>query len=136
MKAWKSLLVVLIALWLPVQGYGAVAMPFCKHGTQAPAAMAGHDVDHAAHAHSGHGAGTDHRHAGAHHDGSQPATGEHAGLACNDCGACHLACAPAISALGLVSATIGGNVFEPVPAISPHDFYPERLQRPPLPAPL
>jgi len=30
MKRWKTVLVALISLWLPVQGYGAVAMPFCQ----------------------------------------------------------------------------------------------------------
>ncbi len=31
MNRWRSILSVVIALWLPLQGYAAVAMPFCQH---------------------------------------------------------------------------------------------------------
>ena len=136
MKRWKTVIVLLISLWLPLQGYGAIAMPFCQqHG------MAGAGAAHTGLSNEQHVGHSDHM---THHDspgnpaGFSPA--EHVGsdvtggLACNDCGACHLACAPAISANAPVLMLIGDAVLEPSPADSPHFFYPEQLQRPPLPA--
>ena len=136
MKRWKTVLVALISLWLPVQGYCAVAMPFCQQQGMAAAGAAHtepsqeHHVDHSGHM--------------AHNDSPTDATGishsEHtssdatSGLACNNCGACHLACSPAIAAIAPVAVLIGDFVLESSPADSPHFFYPEQLQRPPLSA--
>lgn len=132
MKSWKSLVVVLIALWLPLQGYGAVAMPFCKHsGSDAGAASAGHDGHH-----SGHDAAPAHHHGDG--IGSQGGPGvadsQGAGLACNDCGACHLACSPLLFSPSPAFTTTGSTVFDPQPLRSPLSFTPEQPQRPPLPA--
>ena len=74
----------IVMLWLPLQGYAAVIMPFCQHalGDAGGAPMSG-DQEHQ------------------HHDG-KAANGEHhhghdtKGFACNDCGACHLACCSSI----------------------------------------
>lgn len=128
MKRWKSFNCVLIALWLPLQGYAAVAMPFCQH-SMAGTSGAPTSADHA---HL-----TD-AHAGMHHDdtGDPQASvvNEAGGLACDNCGACHLACAPAIFALVSVSLLVAGSVFESALTDSPHIFYPEQPQRPPLSA--
>jgi MinD superfamily P-loop ATPase len=56
------------------------------------------------------------------------------GLACNNCGACQLACSPAISAVAPVAVLTGAFVLGASPADSPRFFYPEQLQRPPLSA--
>jgi ferredoxin len=136
MKRWKTVIVLLISLWLPVQGYGAIAMPFCQqHG------MAGAGASHTGASHEQHAGHSDHM---AHHDSPSDAAGishaEHAGddaassLTCNNCGACHLACSPAISAISSIAVLTGRSVLEPSPADSPHFFYPEQLQRPPLSA--
>jgi len=136
MKRWKTVLVALISLWLPVQGYGAIAMPFCQqYGMAASGSMHVEPSQEHHGSHSGHMT---------HEDSPNDATGiahaEHAGsdvtagLACNNCGACHLACAPAITAIAPVAVLIGAFVLEPSPADSPHFFYPEQLQRPPLSA--
>jgi hypothetical protein len=133
MKRWKTVIAVLISLWLPVQGYGAIAMPFCQQHGMASASVAHAEPPQHYAGHSDHMA---------HHDSpSDPARISHAehtgsdvtsGLACNDCGACHLACSPAISANAPVLLLIGDAVFESSPADSPRFFYPDQLQRPPL----
>ena len=139
MNRCRSILSVLIAMWLPLQGYAAVAMPFCQHSMAAVSAHAG-DADHSRHHHDGHSHMT---HVDAPGSISQSTdangpqttlTGEAGGLACNDCGACHLACAPAIAAIVSVPLLIAGSVLESALADSPHFFYPELPQRPPLPA--
>jgi hypothetical protein len=130
---WKKWIVVVIALWLPLQGYGAVAMPFCKHGPAMPVSLAA--VPSHADAQDGHEG-----HVGVpHHDHEadrQPAgsTDGHAGLGCNDCGACQLACAPLIvSAVPHVTAS-GSPVYDTLPVGSLTSVSPKQLQRPPLAA--
>lgn len=126
MKRWKSFICVLIALWLPLQGYGAVAMPFCQHD------MAGASVspEPASQHHDGH-AGMQHDDSGASPSG---ATDQAGGLGCNNCGACHLACAPAISAMATVCLLIARPVLQSTRADSAIFFYPEQPQHPPLSA--
>jgi ferredoxin len=134
MKRWKTVIVALISLWLPLQGYGAIAMPFCQQHGMAAAGTGLADTEHHD-AHPGHMAHNDSPTdaAGISHakHASSDATG---GLACNNCGACHLACSPAISAIAPIAALIGDFDLESAPADSPHFFYPEQLQRPPLSA--
>ena len=36
MRCSRLMLTVLMILWLPLQGFAAVAMPFCKHALHAP----------------------------------------------------------------------------------------------------
>jgi ferredoxin len=137
MKRWKTVLVALISLWLPVQGYGAIAMPFCQqHGmakaeTAYPAGTSQehHDAHpgHMAH----HASPNDAAEIGLSEPGGEDVT---SGLACNNCGACHLACSPAIPAIAPVAALIGEPVLDSSRADSPRFFYPEQLQRPPLSA--
>jgi ferredoxin len=139
MNRWRSILSVLIALWLPLQGYTAVTMPFCQHSMAMASAHFG-NAGHSRHHHDGHSDMT-HSHAqgsasqSADADSSQTAVmGEASGLACNNCGACHLACAPAIVAVVFFPLLIAGSVLESARADSPQFFYPEQPQRPPLPA--
>jgi ferredoxin len=136
MKRWKTALVALISLWLPLQGYGAVAMPFCQQHGMAAAGAAHAEPSQEHHGgHSGHMA-----HADSPRDAAGVSLAGHgssdaaSGLACNNCGVCHLACSPAISAISSIAVVIGHSVLEPSPADSPHFFYPEQLQRPPLSA--
>lgn len=137
MNRWKTILSVLIALWLPLQGYTAVAMPFCQH-RMAPASTYGETADHSQHHHDGHSSHM--THADAPNDSAAISHANHVGsdntggLGCNNCGACHLACAPAISAVVPVYLSIGNAVLESAPADAPRFFYPEQLQRPPLSA--
>jgi len=139
MNRWRSILSVLIALWLPLQGYAAVAMPFCQHSMAATSAHAP-NADHSQHHHDSHSHMTrgNAQERTSHFAGAnspQPAVmGSASGLACNDCGTCHLACAPAIVTIVSVPLLIAGSVLESDLADSPYFFYPEQAQRPPLPA--
>lgn len=136
MKRWKTALVALISLWLPVQGYGAIAMPFCQQHGMFAAGTGLTDTSQKHHdAHPGHTAHNDSPSdtggiSHANHGGSDATSG----LACNNCGACHLACSPAIPAIAPVAVLNGAFVLEPSLADSPRFFYPEQLQRPPLSA--
>jgi hypothetical protein len=116
----------LLLLWLPVQGFAAVAMPFCTHAMTSPGAPntaepfatpAHHATDHAAHH-----AQTD-RHA--------PVT-VHEGLSCNDCGACHLACAPAVPASAQLALVVTSETHADRDPSAPRVFVPEQPQPPPL----
>ena len=136
MSRWKNWIVVFIALWLPLQGYGAVAMPFCEHGPAMPdssVAVSAHvGVQHG---HQGHtGIAHDEHEADSQSASSDISTDRHAGLGCNDCGACQLACAPLIVSTVTYFATTGSPVYDRLPVASLASISPEQLQRPPLPA--
>lgn len=121
-------------LWLPLQGFAAVAMPFCKHGFHAStsALMVSPSLAHAGaepvdrrtpnitHQHH---AG----HARTHHQDSSPG-----GLGCNDCGVCHLACSP-VAPTSLSPIERGGtqSFFQFSPVLPP-TFVPEQRTPPPL----
>jgi hypothetical protein len=122
MRAMTALLMI---LWLPLQGFAAVAMPFCQHAMQgrtAGTAVADPHARHAAHQHHQPTSAKD----------AQPPHDSGALFACNDCGVCHLACTPAapLSVLCMNSdATYAYS--ERIPALPPL-FIPEQLHRPPL----
>jgi hypothetical protein len=133
MKLRRTLLALLMILWLPVQGYAAIAMPFCQH------AMHGAPVGHipvAAAQGVGDGNTPDHAHhsavsssehaspAGNHHD--SPAAD------CNDCGVCHLACSPAVSPVQYALAPAQRERFALISPAAPPLFIPEQPKRPPL----
>lgn len=134
MKHWRSILSVLIALWLPLQGYTAVAMPFCQHSMAAASSHVG-TADHSRHRHDGHSGLIAKTDAPGNTAGISPANcisnDNIGGLGCNNCGVCHLACSPAITAVAPVHVPIGDAVLESVPADAQHFFYPEQPQHPP-----
>lgn len=132
MSRRRSLIAVLIVLWLPLQGFAAVTMPFCKHAMHGPQSIVAGD------GHLGEQAVADHAHhraavtaddaaPGTHHQGS-------IGLDCNDCGACHLACAPAVLPAQPAVLAVGGEHYTPVSPSFPPLFVPEQRNRPPLAA--
>ena len=137
MRVWKKLVIVFIALWLPLQGYGAVAMPFCAHGPSMPdssASVSAHtdsddreDVAHVTDGIHDHAVSQD-------SSSSDKSSHKHAGLGCNDCGPCQLACAPLIFSTVPHFASNGSPVYDPTPIASLTSVSPEQLQRPPLPA--
>lgn len=139
MSLWKSILVLLISLWLPVQGYGAVAMPFCAHGgagSEAAATDTGGDHNgHGGHgSHAGHEMASGDQHSAGHHGDTVATADQGSNLACNDCGACHLACSPALLSPVSVLAPRNTTVFDLPETLPLLSFTPERLQRPPLSA--
>lgn len=122
----KRLIVSILLAWLPLQGIAAYTMPFCRHALHAPAVEAAHGVhqpaDHRGHAHPVH-AGID-----------QPASDQPADWAdCNDCGACRLACAPAMLPASVSnSAVVGRAGPEPSPYLAPPVLVLDRPSPPPL----
>jgi hypothetical protein len=108
------LILALLSGWLPLQPMAALAMPFCQHGTQ-PSAM-------------------EHDHASAHHTShdSQHTEGQAGFLACSDCGACHLACAPVLTVSFALSGDIPTRSFDLSPPLLPAAFAPEQPHPPPL----
>ena len=113
-----------MVVWLPLHGFVALAMPFCKHthlsGPTGPttethvhsASQQAHHMEHPA----------KHDHAGT------------TGLACNDCGACHLACSPAAPVSQRILEATSADCFVQSGAILPPLFIPEQGHRPPLAA--
>ena len=132
MVRWKLILALALVLWLPVQGIASVAMPFCRHAEGADVAPpdAPRAADHAPAVHVG---DSEHCHPSA--DGEHDSrAGDHSfSFSCNDCGACHLACAPAMtSALWDALALPATSQRIAVDPSSPLTFVPEQPKRPPL----
>jgi hypothetical protein len=125
MSLFRRLLLVFLVAWLPLQGWAAVAMPFCKHGLghSSGAQTAGSDDERQlqrVHAHHDHDSG------------DTPTNAGH-GLSCNDCGACHLACSSSLVSAAIVigvPAVLRNYRLPPVPSL--YLFYPEQPNRPPL----
>jgi hypothetical protein len=93
MRRFKSFLLILIALWLPLQAASAVAMPFCRHAAErATQAEAPSPQAHC------------HEQAATTADASSP------DLDCDNCEMCHLATAgyipPAVAGLPLPAASV------------------------------
>lgn len=130
---WKKLIIVFMATWLPLQGYGAVAMPFCERaaGTENP--MEANEV------HAGHGAslqdGSSHDHGAGHADSHASGSADQPNsLDCSNCSPCHLACAPAIVVAPPLVLEMGRSRFAPPLEASMTSVSAERLKRPPRPA--
>jgi ferredoxin len=124
MRRARTFVVGVLMLWLPLQAITAVSMPFCPHGEMAGLAQAW------GHAHHQHGQSTPlSGHDGSRHGNHQPSTGtlQH----CNNCGACNLACAPAMPTS---AALLSGSAITVHPHFSAHShglFIPDQ----PLPPP-
>jgi len=124
----RAMIALLLMLWLPLQGFAAVAMPFCQHamrGSIASGSVADPQAQHTAHDHhqAARASMTDAQH-----------TSDGALLACNDCGACHLACTPtAPSSTPAVDSDATYAYGGRNPALPPL-FIPEQPHHPPLPA--
>ena len=134
MQRWQSILTALMILWLPLQGFAAVAMPFCKHGFHASAHATWQppaDTE-TRHVRSGaQGASDSHLHHTLHANAHQH-DGFTSGLACNDCGMCHLACSPlAPTSLSAIERVCARCFIQFSPAL-PRAFVPEQHTPPPL----
>ena len=124
MRRIRTFVVGVLMLWLPLQAIAAVSMPFCTHGGMAGVAQT------SAHAHH-------------HHEDSTPGSGHHgsphrdrhsaAGALeqCNNCGACNLACAPAVPVSPLLLAGVAITVQPHFSAHSRGLFIPDQPQPPP-----
>jgi hypothetical protein len=128
MRRWRISLVLLMSLWLPLQGIAAVVMPFCKHSLIAGTADL-HQI-HKAAANSDHSA-----HHGQHHgqpsDDSQ-GLGKNIASACDDCGHCNLSGACTLPAAELQTSftAVMAVPYSIQPALA--GVVPHHLKRPPL----
>ena len=127
MRMWRCFLLVVFMLWLPMRGFAAVAMPFCMHalGDSDGVQMNVAHHDHTHHKHLDHSPLPAYTH---YHQGHTT------GLLCNECGACHLACAPLAPCVTVSFVVPCGHTFGDLPPASPSLFVPEQLERPPLSA--
>lgn len=130
----RKIVALFLLFWLPLQGIAAVDMPFCQH------ALPG-----ASHRHAGvetgvtqqHGPQSDAR--ASHHHSAMHSTlatrapnPSLAELGCNDCGACHLACAAMIPVS--LPMMLGAPVSAPTPGPLQTllEFTPQQPDPPPL----
>lgn len=121
----SRLLVLALALWLPLQGMAGIVMPLCQadaaaaaHGTRHAGTMA-HGTDQAA----GDAAPSD--------NPSQPDAPPTHGF-CNGCSVCQECSAAALPTHAAAPGLIPTSEPTAVPAASHPEYFPERLQRPPL----
>ncbi|MDQ3195556.1 MAG: hypothetical protein M3Q32_04080, partial [Pseudomonadota bacterium] len=98
-----------------LQGYAAVAMPFCQHK---PANPTGAMSDAASMAH-------------AHHAGHEQGKSDK-GLNCDDCAFCQLCAAPALPGTLLIQASDLRPALNPETPVHFFLFVPEQTQHPPL----
>jgi ABC-type nickel/cobalt efflux system permease component RcnA len=117
MRRFKSFLLILIALWLPLQTAAAAVMPFCRHAAERQLVQ---HTEAASPAHC-------HEHAAALPEG--PAGDS---LSCDNCEMCHLASAgylPAVTAAALPPLT--ANILVATQLIASPSHIPEPPQHPP-----
>jgi ferredoxin len=124
MRRVRIFVIGLLMLWLPLQAVAAVSMPFCPHSGTAGVAQT------SVHAHH-------------QHEDSTPVSGHHgsqrgdqhppAGALeqCNNCGACNLACAPAVPVSAVLLSGTAITVQPDFSAHSPALFIPDQPQPPP-----
>lgn len=111
------LILALLSAWLPLQPVAALAMPFCDHdqGEQAHSSAAHVGSHHAGHGH-----------------GDEQASGAGVLPGCNDCGPCHLACAPMLGASLTLGADVPARDFRPFPHAVPASLALDQPHPPPL----
>jgi hypothetical protein len=133
MKLRRTLVSLLMIFWLPVQGYAAIAMPFCQHALHG--APVGH-ISVAAAQGVGHGNIPDHAHHSAVSSSERVSpAGNHQhspAIDCNDCGVCHLACSLAMVSVRYEPAAPQRERFALISPAVPPLFVPEQPKRPPL----
>lgn len=90
------MLLVLLMLWFPLYTGAAAAMVVCKQTSAGPAETAASNPAASAHAmHTQHGADGQQHGADAQHHGDPAKQHDHySAKDCNQCGLCHVACAP------------------------------------------
>lgn len=125
----RFLIAVLMIAWLPLQGWAAVAMPFCQHGHDHGDATSARSADH------GHGAQADDAGPTGHLRDAHTASGKAPGALCSDCGPCHLACASSLASTQIsVPLAPMARIYPQVAHRSLVLFYPEQPNPPPLTA--
>jgi ABC-type nickel/cobalt efflux system permease component RcnA len=118
MRRIRSFLLILVALWLPLQAAAAWTMPLCRHAAAREAVQQTAAVEQHAHCHEQAAASDDDMVA--------------ADLGCDNCATCHLS-----SAGYLLTATAGNlalpltDAFVALPSLAPPSHIGEPPQQPP-----
>ena len=124
----RRVTLVLLMLWLPLQGVVAVAMPFCPQSLGLPGIASQPQAGHEHHAHATRSSAADS------HSDHDPAPTKHSNFSCNGCGVCHLACAPAVpTTIALALASVD-SIYSPLYSTFVRLFIPEQPQPPPNPS--
>lgn len=131
----RLLIVFFAAAWLPFSAVAAVTMPFCIHGHPGSQGPDGAEYGQAAGSLPG---SRDHAgpagHGDCHEHAATPAgtAGAQDGMACDQCGFCHLACAGMIPSEAAATADHpAAHVLAGLTATLHSDPLPEPLRRPP-----
>jgi hypothetical protein len=125
-NVWRTFVLSVVTLWLAVQGFAAVAMPFCPHALGNSSAVQTNGTHSDRHQHSHHHGKTS--------GDSDRSNGLPIGLSCNDCGACHLACSPVVPYVVIAVISSCGHIYNSLLPASESLFIPEQLKPPPLTA--
>lgn len=121
---WRKSIVLLLLLWLPLQGFAASGMAGCRHEQMQPE----HHMMQGMH-------GCCHEQMQTAEHSSQPDQHQHHhGANCDDCGYCHLSSFTAIPAVAAVFAAAPVTRFTSFDIVHPASHIPEQPQRPPLTA--
>lgn len=112
MASIKILVALLLLTTLPLQGYAAVAMPFCQHS----AAKSAQALDHSQHK----------DHAAAHSDSQAANPG------CDDCAYCQACASPVLPTIQRDSTATRGPAYHARGVVRFIGFTPEQPHRPPL----
>jgi len=107
MRRFKSYLLILIALWLPVQAAAAVTMSFCRHAPEPAVIEATHCHEH----------------------GVEPVVV--IDLDCDNCSMCHLSCAGFLLATGEAMSPLAASILVPKLQAALASHTPEPPQQPP-----
>lgn len=108
MQLARKILAIVLAFWLPTNAVASIVMPFCKHALGASRVEQAALHDHGSHHHSGSERSPDEQQTP--NADSKEAHGP--GIACDDCGLCHLAASSVIPAKALTRALLA-----PSPAV-------------------
>ena len=108
MRQFKGFLLILLALWLPIQAAAAMTMPFCRHAPEPVATEAAHCHEQM--------------------DVSSNAAGD---IDCDNCAMCHLASAGFLLAAGEASPPLALSVMVPKLQVASASHIPEPPQQPP-----
>lgn len=112
----RRLIALLLMLWFPLQGWAAVVMPLCAHGSSHAALEVVAAADMGEHCQ--------------HHAPAEPA--DTTAAQCDHCAACHLAHTPALSPQPLLMACDAPIQRAESGLVFYYLIFPEQPQRPPL----
>lgn len=129
----KRIVLLLLAFWLPAQGFAGIAMPFCgTHGNGGPPADHGwHAVHLAQHGVPHDSQGLDHQSPAADPPASQD--GDSRGLpACDGCSLCQQCSAPALPAATVTARPVIADAQPTLAVLPPRPVFLASFQRPPL----